>query len=61
MVPAFQASGNFMGHVTWASARGARSSPGCHIAGLRPLAEDGVALDDVVQRQPEHCAGLALG
>jgi len=35
-VPAFQASGEFSGHVTWASARDARFSPGYNRTGLRP-------------------------
>jgi len=36
IVPAFQASEGFCGHVTWAFARNARSSPGYNGAGLRP-------------------------
>jgi len=35
-VPAFQASGINVRSVSWASARDARSSPGCHIVGFQP-------------------------
>jgi len=36
VVSAFQALEDLCNPVTWASARSARSSPGCNIAGLRP-------------------------